>query len=149
MKLRKNLVNLTYFCTAMSLNVSIWRISRDDFNLFFSDRGWYNIDFRSSYQSEYQRRLESSDPLYDSYPNAHVLHYHPQHPYRRSGRSWTQKLGAKKEADANFIQMMSPTQRVWFLQRYTKKCHFYIVIQNWLIFKENRIINQKIQFLQF
>ena len=96
MKLRKNLVNLTYFCTAMSLNVSIWRISRDDFNLFFSDRGWYNIDFRSSYQSEYQRRPESSDPLYDSYPNAHVLHYHPQHPYRRSGRSWTQKLGAKK-----------------------------------------------------
>ena len=97
MKLRKNLVNLTYFCTAMSLNVSIWRIPRDDFNLFFSDRGWYNIDFRSSYQSEYQRRLESSDPLYDSYPNAHVLHYHPQHPYRRSGRSWTQKLGAKKK----------------------------------------------------
>ena len=64
---------------------------------FFSDRGGYNIDFRSSYQSEYQRRLESSDPLYDSYPNAHVLHYHPQHPYRRSGRSWTQKLGAKKK----------------------------------------------------
>ena len=124
MKLRKNLVNLTYFCTAMSLNVSIWRISRDDFNLFFSDRGWYNIDFRSSYQSEYQRRLESSDPLYDSYPNAHVLHYHPQHPYRRSGRSWTQKLGAKKEADANFIQMMSPNQRVWFFTKIYQKLSF-------------------------
>ena len=69
--------------------------------IYFSDRGWYNIDFRSSYQSEYQRRLESSDPLYNSHPNAHVLHYHPQHPYRRFGRSWTQKLGAKKEADAD------------------------------------------------
>ena len=97
---------------------------------FFSDRGWYNIDFRSSYQSEYQRRLESSDPLYDSYPNAHVLHYHPQHPYRRSGRSWTQKLGAKKRGRCKLYSNDVPKpksliftkiyQKVSFLHCHTK-----------------------------
>ena len=93
--------------------------------IYFSDRGWYNIDFRSSYQSEYQRRLESSDPLYNSHPNAHVLHYHPQHPYRRFGRSWTQKLGAKKKGRCRckLIQMMCPSHRCPkesdFIQRYS------------------------------
>ena len=121
--------------------------------IYFSDRGWYNIDFRSSYQSEYQRRLESSDPLYNSHPNAHVLHYHPQHPYRRFGRSWTQKLGAKKrqmqmQTYSNDVSVPSMPKRVWFYTKIfyhiTDAIFFYTLSYNeiidWFDFFTNKII---------